>query len=466
MNKILLVNPPSMTIKPQEGSGFKGFFAALKGQHPPINTGLLSIASDIAAYNPNVEVVDGVSQDDYMERISSSIEDGVDIVGVGVPSAYEYLEALEIAEHVKQTDPEVKVIFGGTHIAPMGKLVFEHTPNVDAVGLSEGESIFREYNQGKPLNEINGVITRDNLIGLPARRIKLDDLGPLRLDMFPNFRSYTPYVEDSRGCQHHCMYCTNDVVMDGQIVIRGVKSFAQDLEHAVELYGEEETYAILASNFGVNVKNTLEKAKVMKSLGIKWMTELRMDSRWEEYLDALYESGMRIVTSGMESANPDMLKSMNKTRDPKKYVERASSLVRAVQQYPDLVFKISYMIYPGETRETLQETLDFINEHRDGIDSVLLTPTFVVEGTKLMKQLKDPAFVEMTGYRMIPDSHWNSRGVHFGDLSHEIDYERAIELRERVEEEFSNDRAMQIYEASHTSRMQQEGTTNLWRERF
>ena len=92
--------------------------------------------------------------------------------------------------------------------------------------------------------------------------------------------------------------------------------------------------------------------------GIKFFTSVRANLVTEDFLIMLKDSGCEMVCMGIESASPKILKIMNK----KVTVEQQRNAVRLVKKHFGWVDATFIIGYPGETYETIQETIDFCKE--------------------------------------------------------------------------------------------------------
>jgi radical SAM superfamily enzyme YgiQ (UPF0313 family) len=205
----------------------------------------------------------------------------------------------------------------------------------------------------------------------------------LDFELYPNYKRYTPLVEESRGCPFACNFCASTFIYRRNIRVKKYERVIRELDNTIGVYGQEVPYWLLASTFGVNYQNTVNLAVELKKRDIRWRTELRVDCPWEKYLSLLYDSGFRICNVGMESASPEILLRMGKTPNPARYIEKASKLIKAVSQLKDLKLRFNIMMYIGETPKTLRETLQFLSDNASHIDSVWASTVFVYPSTPL-----------------------------------------------------------------------------------
>lgn len=121
-----------------------------------------------------------------------------------------------------------------------------------------------------------------------------------------------------------------------------------------------ETLTLLDDTFNVPKTRFKEILRMMirNKYGFKWNSFYRSDQGDQETIELMAESGCEGVFLGIESASDDMLKRMNKT-SRKKHYQAAVPLLRKNGIHAHANFIIGF---PGETAESVQETLDFIEE--------------------------------------------------------------------------------------------------------
>jgi radical SAM superfamily enzyme YgiQ (UPF0313 family) len=413
--EIVLVNPPTMVIRPERQlSGT--FFVDAKHRVFCINPGIISIASYLASRGVSLEIADFQEEED-LDTVRQALR-GYEarVFGISSTSGFDYLECLEIAEMIKQEHPGCLLIAGGQHIGVLGEIVFRDTDAVDIVVKQEGEHVTEEILQrtraGQDLAGIKGIVFKapDGRIVDTGRTPKVD-LDQVRNDftLFPDFRKFTPFVEESRGCAYGCAYCANTLISGRRIAIKHHERFAEELRQTIEVFGRDKHYAVLSSNFGVNVKNTIPIIDTLAGEGILWQSEIRVDNPWHKYIDKLLSSGMEVVSVGLESASPTILRYMNKTKDPERYLELMEQLLaRFASAEPFL--RLNMMIYAGETPETLNESISFFARHQGDIDAIMVSPIMAFENTGLWDNL--PQFQRDHGTEIVDDDYWKGRRLY------------------------------------------------------
>jgi len=107
---------------------------------------------------------------------------------------------------------------------------------------------------------------------------------------------------------------------------------------------------------GTGNLNALSRRLIEESVSLKWMTMVRASALEGADFELLKESGCIEVLLGLESADPQILKNMNKKADAGLYASVVKRLLAAG------IDVSCYFLFgfPGETHQTVQRTLDFI----------------------------------------------------------------------------------------------------------
>jgi tetratricopeptide (TPR) repeat protein len=149
------------------------------------------------------------------------------------------------------------------------------------------------------------------------------------------------------------------------------------LETLVQKHGQH-AIAFKDETFTADKKRALELCRGIRQrkLNIAWSCDTRSDVLDAELLTAMRETGCQRISLGVESAADQILQRFNKKTSPAE-VQEATRLARAV----GLPVRY-YMIVgsPGETRETLQQSLDFV--HAAGPSEAIFNPFTLLPGTR------------------------------------------------------------------------------------
>lgn len=457
---VLLVNPPALLEKPDCGQA-GGLFLPENLKITAMNPGILSIATYLDSRSIPVEICD-LSLSENFENLRESIRNiKPDVIGVSSTSAFDYLETLECLKIAEEERPEAIRVGGGQHIGMLGESAFHDSSHLQVLAKYEGEKVMEQIvdcvKNRRSLLGLKGIVVRDGEDLHDDHRLSpyvdLDDIPPLRYELYPDYKKFTPFVEESRGCPYGCEYCTSRSINNKRIRYKNPEHFAVELDHAIALWGRKPIYAILAASFGMRIKQTIELAKIFHSADIKWTTEFRADCRWEDYLDELYISGFTVANVGLESASPEILLRMLKTRHPRQYLAKMVSMINRISRMPNLALRVNFMFYVGETPQTVRETIVFLVQNIGGIDSILYTPVFITPGSLLQKNFT--IYEKEFGARLIVSPYWAKRHLYLCQPSKYFSFEEAVYVCNALEKVFSTPEGWLASEIYHYSQIEE-----------
>lgn len=445
---LLLVNPPDVATRP-DGGNTGTLYIANNQIVRCINSGILSIASYIHAKGREVAIVDLLQRPDLDPLRDSLARQHPRVIGISCSHGFSYLPTLACAQLARQVSPGSLIVVGGQHIGPLGRRVFADSQHIDIVVKYEGEvptdrliSHFERYGPERPPSDIAGLVYRDaegsvrDSEGTPTF-VDLDEMPFLEFELYPEYKSFNPYVEESRGCSFGCNYCSANHMNLARIRVKSYDRFLAELKHTATLYGTDPLYPVLASTFGTRVDNTMRIVEGMRNVGVRWTTELRADGAWPMLLDAMYESGFRIATVGLESASPEILIRMNKTKHPEQYISRARELITTSAQYPDLLLKLNVILYIGETPQTIRETLSFLLRYSCKLAAVRFSPLFGFPGSPFLRRFAE-SFSDC-GASLVTEGYWGASHVYPVNVSRYFSFDECARLSNILEKVFTDE---------------------------
>jgi len=285
-------------------------------------------------------------------------------IGLSCYSSFDYLRVMALGRFVKQLYPDVPLVSGGYHASALSEdLLFDGSP-FDVVFRGEGELPMRQMVEKLLAGE---TIERGAIA--PQHVTNIDDLPPYRWELLSHYwpraldigRKFQIYL--SRGCPYHCTFCMERA--KGDYRWRGYSA-----QRAVEELERLKQFTDL-SQWVVNVADPLfgfprawrrEFLQGVISRGLlprQYWTLTRADDLDEEDVELLAKANFSIGI-GMESGSETMLKIMNKTKSPGRYLEALGRLALLSRKH-GLNWAGNIIVgHPGETHQTMRETRDFL----------------------------------------------------------------------------------------------------------
>lgn len=319
----------------------------------------------------------GLLDAEIVERIGSFHPD---LVGVSAIFSAKDFDAKNICRLVKQTYPEVPTVLGGPHAGSAHREIMSEEGAVDFVIIGEGEESFlallEALQSPRGVGGIDGLGYREggvvhtnrklqyiqnlDLIPFPARDLvdmkKYFRLG-LAHDRFRN-RPFTQMIT-SRGCPFRCTFCALGKHWGPVQRLRSAANVLSEIDILVNDYGVREIH-FEDDNFTANKPRALAIFQGLQERDYKiaWTvpTGMAVASLDEELLAKMAASGCYSVTLAIESGNQGVLTKL--MRKPVS-LKRVPSLVKAIRSHGMLAKGFFILGYPGETKDTIRQTVDF-----------------------------------------------------------------------------------------------------------
>ncbi len=169
------------------------------------------------------------------------------------------------------------------------------------------------------------------------------------------FQSGVVPMQASIGCPHKCAFC--NFVKDHQSTyIKPIDQLVDELKTVAARGVKYVWFSDDNFRLGSHDLNEVCKRLIAEELGLKWLSFIRASTLKKVDFELLRRSGCVEVQIGLESADAQVLKNMNKKADPDLYGQVIKGLLAAG------INCSCYFIFgfPGETEQTAQRTRDFI----------------------------------------------------------------------------------------------------------
>lgn len=216
------------------------------------------------------------------------------------------------------------------------------------------------------LSSIKGLAWRDHgEVRLNWDRPFIPDLDELPLPMhhllplneyrLPMIKGPYAFVVPSRGCPAGCKYCIKHVSYNYSVRVRSAENVMAELWSLKKL--GINNVMLYADLFTVNREHVVSIARAMieEKIDMKWMCNSRVDYVDEEMLLLMGQSGCHMISWGIESGSEEVLKRARKGASPAK----AEQALRWAKQAGIKNFGYFIIGLPGETEETIQQTISF-----------------------------------------------------------------------------------------------------------
>jgi anaerobic magnesium-protoporphyrin IX monomethyl ester cyclase len=281
---------------------------------------------------------------------------------------------MEIISFIKQYNQTAKLIVGGPYVSNQVKMLDETTLKqvfkflgADIyVNSSEGElalaNTINALKNGLSSDRVDNIAYKEgNDYVITAQSTESNSLeeNMVQYNLFPreDFGEFAT-LRTAKSCPFSCSFC-GFPQRAGKYTYLPVDYVEQELNQIRDI-GTINTLTFIDDTFNVPKGRFKEMLRMMirNKYGFKWNSYLRSDHVDEEAIQLMKESGCEGVFLGVESGSDRMLERMNKTSRRKDYLRVIPQLKEA-----GIVAHASLIIgFPGETDETVQETISFVEE--------------------------------------------------------------------------------------------------------
>ena len=361
--------------------GLFGHFARRGSVWPPLNLALLAAMAE--QHGHEVIIVDGeaggYSQD---KMISEAFRFNPNIIGLTASSPFFHVTK-NLAEGLKEANNKIPIAIGGPHVTIMKEKSF--LPCFDYAFVGEAERSFPQFleqcQKGRDISEVKGIIYRENgetaFTGMPdpldikGRQYPLDqfpfparhllDMKKYKLGTLHGRFNFTS-IQTMRGCPWQCIFCASEALNTTRVVERSPRSTVDEIKSVVSEYNIRHFYI-------VDDVMTLRKERILEicdlldeeNLAITFEGSTRANLVDDELIARLAKSGLIRLSFGLETTDPEMRQIMNK-RVPLEYYVKANEICN---KYEVEALNSVMIGLPGETRETVGATLEFLGNSRE-----------------------------------------------------------------------------------------------------
>ena len=338
------------------------------GMFPPLSLAWVAAIAERAGHE--VIIIDArtlrLSKEDVADRLRSF---GPDIIGF-MMTTYMFRETLEWIRYLKER-LKVPVMVGGYNLRvyPVESL---SPPEID-FGVVEHADVtvprlLEELEGGRNFSDVPGLVYREDgkvmVTPKPDGRVDFDSFPMPARHLLPNHlyaefpterKNFTVLVS-SLGCPRRCLFCEAGGTLHNP---RRPETVVEEMEECYTRHGIREV-DIFDYEFPCNHKRTLEICRLLKEkkLDLTWACRSRVDSVDEGLLREMKEAGCRRIYFGLESGSQEILDRINKGIT----LDRVRDTMRLTKDIGIRPLGFFLIGSPGETRETVMETLGFAKE--------------------------------------------------------------------------------------------------------
>jgi radical SAM superfamily enzyme YgiQ (UPF0313 family) len=308
----------------------------------------LVFAATVAKNNQPVElnVIDANAEKLYPVQVIKRIKKGIHYILLKAAAPTIHYD-IEFAKQLKKYFPEANLIMGG-HIAKiLKKWIQMNVPEIDQVVEIPVENYITELVHGKgSYTGINDLPNPDYTLW-PYEKYRNAD-GELRGCLYM-----------SRGCPTGCAYCPYTSFYQQSIEFRSPEKVIEDIKALLKL--GIKVIHFRDQYFTLNKKAVTDLCRMIREqkLDFKWRCETRVESLSVELIDKMIETGLEMISFGIESASEETLENYKR---PVNNLEKVKEYTRYLNQKGVKTLAFYIIGFPNDTWEKIQATYNLALE--------------------------------------------------------------------------------------------------------
>jgi len=294
------------------------------------------------------------------------------LVGISTTFYLGYSEVKRLTKQLRKHDPDMKIVLGGA---------FANEQTINST-VEEFESPMRKFGVDYVLHAFNSdedfpalLRAHQHRAGFPQvsnlayfnhsgefqstpkvwKNPTLNSRPMLWKEVDLSFVNRTVQLRAASGCPFACAFCSYPETAGGHFAME-LQLIEQQLRD-IQSLGFVDRIIFIDDTFNVPIRRFKEILKILKKFNFEWFSFLRVQYVDEEVGRLMSESGCRGVYLGVESANDKVLQNMNKKVTREKFLRGMDHLKR----FGITTFVAFVIGFPGETQETIDENITFLN---------------------------------------------------------------------------------------------------------
>jgi hopanoid biosynthesis associated radical SAM protein HpnJ len=381
-----------------------------------------------AAMVPDSRLVDappaGLTLDD-VAPLASDFE--MAVLHTSTPS---FKADVRAAEALKQVNPRLLIGFVGSHVDVLPEESMRRSPAIDFVTRGEFDHTIVEVAEGRPFESIDGLSWRrgDEVVHNKPRPVpeNLDALPhvvdvykrDLVLENYQVGEAHFPYVSfyTGRGCRSRCTFCLWPQTIEGhRFRTRSPDHVAAEVRKSLDYWPQLREIFFDDDTLTDDIPHV---EGIATRIG-PWLASRRMT--WScnakgnvpyATLELLKQNGLRLVTVGFESGNQQILNNIRKGMKVSRYRQFAEDCHKlGVKMHGCFILGL-----PGETRETIRETMQFAREIDPHTIQVSIPAPY--PGTYLYEQARREGWLRDESGDLLMDEGFQVTSIDYPHLSH------------------------------------------------
>jgi len=334
---------------------------------------------------------------------------------------------VRVAEALKDENPRLKIGIIGAKVAVEPEESLRASAAIDFVAREEFDFTVKEVAKGQPYGAIDGLSFRNagGAIVHNRERAVLEDMDQLPFvtevykrdlrveDYFIGYLKH-PYVSlyTGRGCRSKCTFCLWPQTVGGhRYRVRSVGHVIDEIRLAKAYFPQVKEFFFDDDTFTDDRPRAEAIARELGKLGVTWSCNAKANVP-RATLEVLRDNGLRLLLVGYETGNQQILNNIKKGMR----IDIARRFTKDCHELGIMIHGTFILGLPGETNETIEETIRFAAEINPHTIQVSLAAPY--PGTFLHRQAVENGWLDVGHAELIDDRGVQIAPLHYPHLSH------------------------------------------------
>jgi hopanoid biosynthesis associated radical SAM protein HpnJ len=334
---------------------------------------------------------------------------------------------VKTAEALKARNPRLKIGMIGAKVAVEADASLKASSVIDFVARNEFDFTIKEVAEGRDFAHVAGLSWRrpDGTIVHNEDRAILESMDDLPFvtpiykrdlvieNYFGGYLKH-PYISfyTGRGCKSRCTFCLWPQTIGGhRYRTRSVGHVIEELKWAQKAFPQVREFFFDDDTLTDNAPRVEALAREIGKLGITWSCNAKANVP-RSTLKVLKDNGLRLLLVGYESGNQKILHNIKKGM----LVDVARRFTKDCHELGIVVHGTFILGLPGETKETIEETIRFATEINPHTIQISLAAPY--PGTFLHKQALENGWLVDEKQQLLTDLGTQMAALNYPHLSH------------------------------------------------
>ena len=342
-------------------------------------------------------------------------------------SSPSFLSDVKTAEAMKELNPGLKIGFIGAKVAVQPQESLEASCAIEFVARNEFDYTIKEVADGRDLSKIVGLSYRNEdgvIVHNPDRPI-LEDMDTLPFvtpvykrdlvieNYFGGYLKH-PYISfyTGRGCKSRCTFCLWPQTVGGhRYRVRSVGHVIDELKWAASAFPQVKEFFFDDDTLTDNLPRVEALAREIGKLGLTWSCNAKANVPYQT-LKVMKDNGLRLLLVGYETGNQQILYNIKKGMR----IDVARRFTKDCHEFGITIHGTFILGLPGETKETIEETIRFATEINPHTIQVSLAAPY--PGTYLHRQALENGWLDNANAELVDERGVQIAPLHYPHLSH------------------------------------------------